>query len=137
MQEHGGAVLSALDRASKSQDIETPKLGGVTRWCQDKFVTMEFIANNINTINAFVEAKQNKKKSTSQSIVKCSKLIARYGVDGIRDSCSSFLKDRKILYVALNKFSDLNGKPTPSRSHILEGGTIIEVGSTYCAPPAQ
>ena len=50
LQEHGGAVLAALDRASKSQGVETPKLGGVTRWCQDKFVAMEFIANNIDTI---------------------------------------------------------------------------------------
>ena len=106
----GPKLISALQVARETEGVETPKLGGVTRWCQDKFTCMQFLAKNMDTVSAFVYSESEKARA-SKSIIKCKRLLDRYGALEIKASCFTFLEQCSVLHSALNKFSDMLGKP--------------------------
>ena len=98
----GPKLISALQVARETEGVETPKLGGVTRWCQDKFTCMQFLAKNMDTVSAFVYSESEKARA-SKSIIKCKRLLDRYGALEIKASCFTFLEQCSVFAFSIEQ----------------------------------
>ena len=45
-EKHTPLILKAIEKVRATRVVVTPKLGGVTRWCVDKFTCMDFLSKN-------------------------------------------------------------------------------------------
>ena len=107
---YGPQVIEAVRRAKDVHGITAPKLGGVTRWCHDKFSSISFFSTQLPTVVAFLKQELENPR-VCQSVRKCADLIAREGVDNLATSAKYFLEELAPIQKALQKFSDLDGTP--------------------------
>ena len=111
-------ILEEIAKARKVKAVTAPKLGGVTRWADDKFTSIEFLRDQLSTIARFVATELARLKSSTApaSLVNLAKLLTADGLDPIRMEAEEFLLALRPIREALNKFSDY--KKTPMASSV-------------------
>ena len=107
----GPKVVQDLRNAKEVSGVTVPKLGGVTRWCHDKFTCIEFLKVQMPTVAAFIDAELCNPR-VSESVRKCAELISTCSVRSIMSSASEFCSRLAPLHDALQRFSDLDGTST-------------------------
>ena len=112
LQTHGHEVVHALEIARSMKAIETPRLGGVTRWGFDKICSIEFLSTQLPTVAKWALDQIRNQKKPAPSLVKLCELLGRpNAVTVAMDEAKHFLKDMEPLHKVLIRFSDYGRQP--------------------------
>ena len=85
----------------------SPKLGGVTRWVRDKFLSIKFLMTEMGSIREFVRQEIIRQKTkASASLMLLGDLLANNDIQLIMQEAARFLEELKPLHVLLDLYSD-------------------------------
>ena len=111
---HGAQISEALNISRANRAVETPKLGGVTRWVLDKFVSISFLVKEMRTVMEYLH-RELENERVSKSVAECARLIRVHGHEELQEEGKLFLSECKELHTALRRFSDSKRVPTATR----------------------